>query len=289
MKILNKEAYFQIVSLSENATYWLKKYLKTRRDNEDALFINYQGRKDSSRRLTVRSIERIIKKYITDNDLPPSLTPETLRDVYIFHLLNQDIKITNPLIHKIIKTTVYNIELSIISCDVIKEEKFKSPAWHIVENILSKEISWLKEKISIMSVKYRSDRLPQICDDCFFRKLAILIVNGKVKATEFRTKNGKDLWNNTIGKKINKHGKEWHRKMMGVISEYFRKQNYKVISEPTTNYGRADLGVYSNSKNTIYIEVGTISLFKLWYNLSTMENITFLLIPSKEYAIEFKV
>lgn len=285
IKILDK------VSHSKNISYWLKKYLKTRQDNERALFINYRGRKNAPRRLTDRSVERGIKKYITDNNLPSLLTPETLRNVYIFHLLNQDIKITNSLTHKVIKTRNYSIKSSIISCNRIKET-VKFPIWNTVENTINKEMSWLKEKISVMPVKYRSDRLLQICDDCFFRKLAILIVSGKVKATEFRAKDKKSLWSDVIRKqgilKVSRHGKEWHRKMMNIVSDYFNGQNYKIALEPALNFGRADLGINLNQKEAIYIEVGTVSLFKLWYNLSAMENTTFLLIPFEEYVIEFK-
>jgi len=67
---------------------------------------------------------------------------------------------------------------------------------------------------------------------------------------------------------------------MDTIYEYFKILGDKVVLEPTLNYGRADLGVISNSNNkNIYIEVDTVSLFKLWYNLSTMKNTTFLVVP----------
>lgn len=62
-----------------------------------------------------------------------------------------------------------------------------------------------------------------------------------------------------------------------------------MIFEPILNYGRADLGVYLKQNKILYVEIGTVSLFKLWYNFSTMKNVTFLLIPSENYAIEFKV
>jgi hypothetical protein len=79
--------------------------------------------------------------------------------------------------------------------------------------------------------------------------------------------------------------------MMSVVSKYFEDQNYKIKLEPNLNlnYGRADLGVYSkqNPKEIFYIEIGTVSLFKLWYNFSTMKNVTFLVIPFEEYFIEF--
>jgi len=77
--------------------------------------------------------------------------------------------------------------------------------------------------------------------------------------------------------------------MMDIIHRYFKKQNYEVTLEPILNYGRADLGIYINSKQTIYVEVGTVSLYKLWFNLSTMRNTTFLMVPSEEKIIELKV
>jgi len=76
--------------------------------------------------------------------------------------------------------------------------------------------------------------------------------------------------------------------MIDGISNYLRLQHYKTIAEPILNYGRADLGVYSNSKKPLYIEVGTVSLYKLWYNFLTMKNVSFLLVPSENYAIEFR-
>lgn len=295
IRILNKQGdYFQITSLSKNATHWLKKYLNTRKDKEKALFINYRGKKDALRRLTDRSIQKSTKRYLVDNNLTSSFTPETLRNVYIFYLLNQGIKITSPLLHKV-STIQYYIKSSITSNDnLCNTRNGKSLPWHTVENILNKEILWLKEKISIIpATKYRNDRLSQSCDNCFFRKLAILIVSGKIKAIEFQAKNGINLWHGVISQKeslgIRKHGKDWHRKMMDIILNHFKKQNYKIILEPTLNYGRADLGFFPNQKEAIYIEVGTVSLFKLWYNLSTMKNITFLLIPNEEYIIEFMI
>lgn len=41
-------------------------------------------------------------------------------------------------------------------------------------------------------------------------------------------------------------------------------------------------------RSPLYIEIDTVLLFKLWYNLSTMKNTTFLIIPSENKLIEFK-
>ena len=122
------------------------------------------------------------------------------------------------------------------------------------------------------------------------RKIAILIVSGKVQAIEFKPKKGDNLWKNSVKykncSKIHYHGKEWHGNMMHIISEYFKCKGFKIATEPTLHYGRADLGVYSD--NPLFIEIGTVSLFKLWCNLSAMENTTLLLAPSEQCLIEFK-
>jgi len=108
---------------------------------------------------------------------------------------------------------------------------------------------------------------------------------------EYKAEGNKDLWNNLTEKlnlkRVSRHGREWHKKMMDVVYEYFKQQNFKVVFEPISNYGRADLGIYSKGNRPLFVEVGTVSLFKLWYNLSSMKNITFLLVPSGNKAIEF--
>ncbi len=79
------------VYFSERALYWLKKYLDTRKDNNKVLFINYQGRKNASRRLTDRSIERNIKKYALMAGLPSNTTPHTIRHSFATDLLSQGV------------------------------------------------------------------------------------------------------------------------------------------------------------------------------------------------------
>ena len=78
---------------------------------------------------------------------------------------------------------------------------------------------------------------------------------------------------------------------MSIIARHFEKQNYKIDYEPNLNYGNADLLVYNKNKSEkdIYVEVGTVSLYKLLYNLETMKDIDFLIVPADNYLIEFKI
>jgi len=163
-------------------------------------------------------------------------------------------------------------------------------SWNETETIIAEEINWLKQNILTMTSHEPKHPLLHCCD-CILRKIALLIVSGNVQTTYFETNsNTKDLWKGlTKSNKIpsiHRHGHDWHKKMMDVVSEYFKK--YKIETEPTLHYGRADLQIIINPKTTLYVEIGTVSLFKLWYNLWVMKNTTFLIIPDENYAIEFR-
>jgi len=111
--ITGKGGRARVVYFSERAVRWLRDYLKTRTDNDKALFINYKpGKKDdlspAPKRLTARSIERILEKYSKIAGLPISATPHTLRHSYATDLLNQgvDIRTVQELLgHRNIATT----------------------------------------------------------------------------------------------------------------------------------------------------------------------------------------
>ena len=91
LAIIGKGSHPRTVYFSERALDWLKKYLETRKDKEKALFINYRGRKDVDRRLTTRSIERIVKKYSIETGIPIFTTPHTIRHSYATDLLGQGV------------------------------------------------------------------------------------------------------------------------------------------------------------------------------------------------------
>lgn len=89
--IIGKGGYPRTIYFSERALSRLEKYLATRNDNEKALFINYRSRKSANKRLTARSIERIVKKYAVKAGVPIFTTPHTLRHSMATDLLAQGV------------------------------------------------------------------------------------------------------------------------------------------------------------------------------------------------------
>jgi hypothetical protein len=69
--------------------------------------------------------------------------------------------------------------------------------WHIVEEAINREIEWLRKVI----VGHVTEKVPG-CDECTytFRKIALLIVTGKIKAKEFIAREGHDLWDDLTQK-----------------------------------------------------------------------------------------
>lgn len=85
----NKE---RIVFLSDSAVETIQIYLDARKDSFKPLFIRFQGHIDPSddgenMRLTTRSIERIVKKYVKQIGLTVDATPHTLRHSFATDLL----------------------------------------------------------------------------------------------------------------------------------------------------------------------------------------------------------
>jgi len=165
--------------------------------------------------------------------------------------------------------------------------------WRTVEKKIRKEINWLRSAINVFRKDERVDTIG--CDECFLRQIAILIIFGKVNATEItKAPVLKEFWKDEkITGKKNKgeiyHGSDWHREKMKKIENHFIFLGFKVIREPNLNQGRADLGVYKKGEQDLFIEVGTISLFKLWLNLRSMKNFTYLIVPNDNNLIEFVV
>lgn len=113
--IVGKGGHARTVYFSKSALEWLGKYISARssdkEDQEKALFINYAGKKNASRRLTPRAIEKNLKRYIVASGLPITTTPHVLRHSFATDLLNQgvDMRLVQEFLgHKnILATQIY--------------------------------------------------------------------------------------------------------------------------------------------------------------------------------------
>jgi len=109
--VVGKGQKVRTVYFSERAVEWLRKYLKTRQDVDESLFINYKPgieKTNQSRRLTTKSIEDIVKKYVKITGLPIMATPHTLRHSFATDLLTEgvDLRLVQEFLgHRNIATT----------------------------------------------------------------------------------------------------------------------------------------------------------------------------------------
>src|SRR3989338_6903088 len=111
--IVGKGGRARVVFLSARAAEWIKKYLDAREENYSPLFIRHKGKMDpgvpdEEMRLTVRSVQRMIKKYVRKIKLPVDATPHVLRHSFATDLLmaGADIRSVQEMLgHKNIATT----------------------------------------------------------------------------------------------------------------------------------------------------------------------------------------
>jgi len=162
--------------------------------------------------------------------------------------------------------------------------------WDIVEKKIKEEMDWLRLSIDAFLTKETS--APIGCRECFLRRIAILIVSGKVKAKEItKASSLKSFWIDKKAKKKNgvkkRHGSDWHQETMDKIENHFLYLGYEVLREPDLNQGRADLCIYKKGEPDLLIEVGTTSFFKLWRSLATMRHFIYLIVPNDDKLIEF--
>ncbi|WP_431088747.1 tyrosine recombinase XerS [Paenibacillus sp. 8b26] len=121
VRVLRKGNKEQYVYFSKQALVDLESYLQIRTaryqtdKNEDFLFVAAPvGRKGKNRRLTQRSIEKLIEKYATAFG-KPSLTVHSLRHSFAtrYHLENNDVpRLKNQLGHSSIQTTMIYTHLT---------------------------------------------------------------------------------------------------------------------------------------------------------------------------------
>lgn len=106
VKVLGKGSKERQVPVGSKAAEALKSYLSARLDMKpkgDYLFVNSRGG-----RLTVRSIDRIIKKHATQAGIPKNVSPHVLRHTFATHLLGggADLRAIQEMLgHKSLSTT----------------------------------------------------------------------------------------------------------------------------------------------------------------------------------------
>jgi len=111
--VVGKGGRARVVFLSDRAIKGLESYLKARQDVFKPLFIRYSGTvsdedQGEKMRLTARSIERIVKKYVRAARLPVDATVHTLRHSFATDLLTNgaDLRSVQEMLgHKNIATT----------------------------------------------------------------------------------------------------------------------------------------------------------------------------------------
>lgn len=106
LSVRGKGDKVRVVFLSETSKEAVRRYLKERKDMEEALFV--EGRPGALHRITPRDIQRHIKKYAARAGITSKVTPHTLRHVFATDLLSNgaDIRSVQALLgHASINTT----------------------------------------------------------------------------------------------------------------------------------------------------------------------------------------
>ncbi len=93
--IIGKGRHPRTVYFSDRSLEWIRKYNKIRDRHcpkeEKALFVNFHTPGDTDRRLTARSIERMVKSCTIKSGVPMFTTPHTLRHSMATDLLMQGV------------------------------------------------------------------------------------------------------------------------------------------------------------------------------------------------------
>lgn len=111
--VVGKGGKARVIFLSKRAAEWVEGYLKVRKDKYKPLFIRHKGKTDPSLssedfRLTARTVQRIVKKYVRKIRLPVDATPHVLRHSFATDLLiaGADLRSVQEMLgHKNVQTT----------------------------------------------------------------------------------------------------------------------------------------------------------------------------------------
>jgi len=109
--VKGKGGKWRVVFLSNQAKYWLKKYLEAKKDLNPYLFVRKDSalsEKEEDRPLTPRSVERLVKKYVKIAGITKKIVPHSLRHSFGTDLLQSgaDLRAIQELLgHKNISTT----------------------------------------------------------------------------------------------------------------------------------------------------------------------------------------
>ena len=111
--VIGKGGRARVVFISDRAALWLERYLEKRNDHFQPLFIRYAGNQNPTvngeqMRLTSRSVQRIVTKYVRKAMLPVAATPHVLRHSFATDLLmnGADLRSVQELLgHKNVATT----------------------------------------------------------------------------------------------------------------------------------------------------------------------------------------
>ncbi len=112
--VIGKGRRPRVVFLSERAVYWLQKYMSSRADNWDPVFIRYSGGQPElladgeEMRLTARSVQRLVDTYCRKAKLPIKISPHGIRHSFATDLLSNGASLRDVqemLGHKNIATT----------------------------------------------------------------------------------------------------------------------------------------------------------------------------------------